>query len=455
MNRIAGRAWIAIALVLALLVGMFVFLGEFAAEGASWVTFSGSPHLYSGGRAAVKVTDGSGTLLTDISGGQIYAQDADLRRAVLHWTGDREGNIATPVYDHYVDALSGYRALTGLYSFTTGGSTLELTIDANVQKAALAALDGLHGTVAVYNYKTGELLCAVSSPTFDPDDVPDIAGDETGEYEGVYLNRFLQTAYIPGSIFKLVTMAAALELIPDIGQRTFFCEAAYEMDGDYVTCEAWHGEQTLQDALANSCNCAFAQIVELIGAQKLEQFVKQFRVTEPISFDGMTSASGNFTCTDTAALNTAWAGIGQYLDEINPCAYLTFVGTLAAGGAGVEPHIVRSVTVGGRTTYEAEAVKTPRILSKTTAQTLADAMRNNVETVYGADNFAGLAVCAKSGTAQTGDGEPNAMFVGFSVDEKYPLAFFIAAEKGGYGGTACVPIAGEVLAACKAAIDAR
>ena len=100
-----------------------------------------------------------------------------------------------------------------------------LTVSADVQRTALAALDGRKGTVGVYNYKTGEILCAVSSPTYDPDDVPDVEGNpET--YEGVYVNRFLHATYTPGSVFKLVTAAAALDEIPDIGSRTFTCEGS-------------------------------------------------------------------------------------------------------------------------------------------------------------------------------------------------------------------------------------
>ena len=84
---------------------------------------------------------------------------------------------------------------------------MALTVSADVQRTALAALDGRKGTVGVYNYKTGEILCAVSSPTYDPDDVPDVEGNpET--YEGVYVNRFLHATYTPGSVFKLVTAAA-------------------------------------------------------------------------------------------------------------------------------------------------------------------------------------------------------------------------------------------------------
>ena len=82
-------------------------------------------------------------------------------------------------------------------------------------------------------------------------------------------------------------------------------------------------------------------------------------------------------------------------------------------------------------------------------------MRNNVESKYGAKNFPGLTVCAKSGTSQLGgDQEPNSMFAGFVADGEYPLAFMVVVENGGYGSATCVPILSKVLAACKAELDA-
>ena len=87
-------------------------------------------------------------------------------------------------------------------------------------------------------------------------------------------------------------------------------------------------------------------------------------------------------------------------------------------------------------------------------QTMMEFMRNNVQTVYGAQNFPGLTVCAKSGTSELGGGQkPNAMFAGFVADEEYPLAFICVVENGGYGANTCVPIISSVLAQCKAVLD--
>ena len=133
-----------------------------------------------------------------------------------------------------------------------------------------------------------------------------------------------------------------------------------------------------------------------------------------------------------------------------------FVGAIANDGVLVEPHFVSQITVGSKTTYEAQAVVSGRIMTSQTAATLQELMRNNVVTKYGADNFPGLTVCAKSGTAEVGgEKKPNAMFAGFIADEEYPLAFIVAIEDAGSGRQTCVPILSEVLAACKEFLDGQ
>ena len=93
-------------------------------------------------------------------------------------------------------------------------------------------------------------------------------------------------------------------------------------------------------------------------------------------------------------------------------------------------------------------------MSEETANTLCSMMRDNVMLYYGDDNFPGLSVCAKSGTAEVGgDKKPNAVFTGFVSDDKYPLAFIAIVEDGGYGREICIPMVSKVLAACKEMID--
>ena len=457
MNRVTRRASALVLLIIALVGGLSFFIFEYFTKADQWIVSAGSPHIYNSSNIGCgQVYDRNGTILLDISESRTYASNATLRRATLHWLGDRNGSISAPAVAHYAKEMTGYNVVDGLYSYGGEAGAAVLTLSAKVQSVALDAMGDKKGTIAVYNYKTGEILCAVTTPTFDPDHVPDIEGDSSGIYEGIYLNRFIQSAYIPGSIFKVVTTAAALDCVDDILDQTFTCTGIYEYGIDKVTCERAHGKLNLKEALARSCNCSFAQIAALVGADNMEKYVEQFGVVKPLQFDGVTTVAGNYDLSGAAPVEVAWSAIGQYTDQINPCRFLSFMGAIAGGGKGALPHLVSHVTSEGEITYEAETIMSEQIMSEEVAQTIQDYLRNNVVSVYGTGRFPGMTVCGKSGTSQLGgDQEPNAMFAGFVTDEKYPLAFIAVVENGGYGSATCVPILSKVLTACKNMIDAQ
>lgn len=457
MNRVTKRASALLLLVLALLGGLGFFVYEYFTKAGQWVVSAGSPHIYNSTNIGCgQVYDRDGTLLLDITASRTYASDESVRLATLHWLGDRRGSISAPAVAHYAKEMTGYNMIDGLYSYSGDAGAAVMTISAEVQSVALKAMDGRKGTVAVYNYQTGEILCAVTTPTYDPDHVPDIDGNTTGAYEGVYLNRFVQSAYIPGSIFKVVTTAAALDSVDNILDKTFTCTGIYEYGIDKVTCERAHGKLTLKEALARSCNCSFAQIAALVGKENMQKYVDRFGVVKSLSFDGVTTASGNYDVADAAPVQLAWSAIGQHTNQINPCRYMAFMGSIAGGGKAALPHIVSHVTSEGQITYEAEPVMSERIMSADVAETLQQYLRNNVVSIYGADKFPSMTVCGKSGTSQLGgDLDPNAMFAGFVTDEQYPLAFICVVENGGYGSSTCVPILSKVLSACKVVMDAQ
>lgn len=455
MNRVTKRTWLMGLFLIILLGGMAVFAIEYVADASTWIVSPGSPHVYNRGNLGCgTIVDRSGNILLDMTSERTYSSDAQTRKSTLHWVGDRSGAISAGAVSHYAAMLAGFDLVDGVYNGEEGGGAEYLTISARVQNAALTALYGRKGVVAVYNYRTGEILCAVTSPTYDPDNVPDIDGDTTGTYTGVYLNRFLQSAYTPGSIFKVVTCAAALECVPDIESRTFTCTGEYSYGKEAITCERAHGTCTLKDALAVSCNCAFAQVAELVGRKNMQKYVQQFAVTEKISFDGVTAVAGKYDISDTGAASFAWSCIGQHSDLVNPCRYMVFMGQIANGGSAALPYIVSEVDANGEVAYQAETVYTSSIMSASLSQKMREYMRNNVEVTYGSYKFPGLTVCGKSGTAELGEGQiSNAMFAGFCTDENYPLAFIAVVENGGYGAATCVPILSVVLSECKAVMD--
>lgn len=455
MNRVTKRTWLMSIFIGILLLGMVFFMGEYALKARKWVIFQGSPHVYNNANIGLgTLTDRSGEVLLDITDERTYSDNETTRKSTLHWLGDRKGYINAAAVTNYAAEMSGFDLINGLYSASGTGGKMELTLSAQVQNVALKAMNGRKGTVGVYNYKTGEILCAITTPTYDPENVPDISADTTGAYEGVYLNRFIQSAYVPGSIFKVVTTAAALDCVPGIEEMTFRCYGKLEYGSEAVTCETAHGTQTLKQALRNSCNCVFAQVAETIGKSNMVKYVKKFGITDSVSFDGITTAKGHYDVSAAAPVSFAWSCIGQYNDLVNPAQFMTFMGAIAGGGSAAEPYLVSRVQGGGEITYQAETRKTDKMMSAEVAGIVGDYMRNNVSSGYGDWNFPGLQVCAKTGTSELGGGQrSNAMFAGFVQNEEYPLAFVVVVENGGYGGHTCVPIVSKVLAECKLVMD--
>ncbi len=465
MNKLALRAWFALALAGILLAGMCVIVVRYVTDGSDWVSFRSNPAVQIGGAlSSYSVVTRDGVTILDTSKKPIYGEDAALRSSLLHLLGDG-GNVSSHLIDEYGSALTGYNAIGGVYSTDHAQGELELTVSATAQKAAYHAMNGKKGAVGVYNYQTGEILCMLSMPSYDPQNPPDsiYTTDDEGnlvvkeEYDGVYFNRFLWSTYIPGSTYKIVTAAAAIEKIENIETRTFECTGSVLIGGKEAACHSadGHGTITFNEAFAKSCNVAFAQLSVELGRELLLDFTNRTRITESLQFDGLKTSAGGISLDTADDYAVAWAGIGQAYDQINLCQFMTFVGAIANGGKSAEPYVVSQVRYGNDAQYEPQR-QMQTFLSKNTADRLAQMMCYAVDTNYiWSCNFAGLKAGGKSGTAERDGGIQDALFAGFSADADYPLAFVVMIEGGGSGSQACLPIVQQVLNACVAAMDAE
>ena len=430
MKTIKRRAYSALLIALCVLAGMGVYIFRFATQGRSWVSFSANEAVYSNGRLVTgTVSDRNGVLLASVrDGARVYSEDAALRIATLHAVGDREGNIGTGALTAFSESLRGYSPLSGVAS---GGGTVKLSIDAQLCALAYDALAGRRGAVLVSDYTTGEILCMTSSLSYDPD-----AGFDPDDpaYSGAYLNRCISAAYPPGSIFKLLTAAAAVETIPDLFSRRFVCTGSTLADGSVIRCTGVHGEQTIEQALANSCNCAFAQLSLELGGETLAAYAERCGLSGALRLNGVATAAGKFDASEDGSAALAWSGVGQSTDLVTPYAMLRFVSAVAANGDLAEPTLLAG-----------EKPSSTALLSPDTAARLREMMNYNVVYSYGAANFPGLSLCAKSGTAELGDGTSHAWFTGFLDDPEHPYAFVVLVENGGSGARVAGPIANAVL----------
>lgn len=458
MKMITKRGIFLWIMSLAFVVGLVFMTVSLVQNGDTWVMKRFNHHVYSNGEliGAGTIYDKDGDVLAETKDGdRVYSDSATTRKSTLHVVGDPKNFISTGVQSVYSARLTGYSLLFGVHNIQKygKGNDLKLTIDRDICDEAYKALDGRKGTVGIVNYKTGDIVCSVSSPSYDVEDVPDSL--LTSErYEGVYINRLLGAHYVPGSTFKLVTAICAIENIPDIYSREWVCNGEYQpKSGVAIKCNANHGKHiNFKDALAKSCNSAFAQIAIELGQEKLATTAKELGIGSVVTVSGtIDSYAGYFDATDKIKLGVdalGWTGIGQGNTRIAPITMLRIVSAVANGGNAVSFNIVDSLAnQAGKALDFTLPSNQLSMMNSDVAAKLKEMMRYNVTDHYGESKYKGLNLCAKSGTAQIDSDESHniAWFVGFMDDSEHPYAFVVAIENGNSGSQTAGPVAKRVL----------
>lgn len=454
MKNIAKRAGVLYVLAVVFTAGLVIMTAQFAVNGGTWSSNRVNRHIYTRGQiaSAGTISDANGEILArSVGGKRVYSESRTVRKATLHAVGDTEGFISTGIQSAYRQELTGYSFLNGIYTLKKygKGSDIQLTIDASACAAAYNALDGRKGAVGVYNYKTGELLCMVSAPAYDVNNKPSgITLDSQGKYEGVYLNRFLSGLYTPGSTFKVVTAAAALENMEGITTRSFVCDGKLELPSGTVICSAVHRTLNFEKAFNRSCNSTFAQIALELGNDRLTQAAESLGFGESFSIGTLPTAKSRFDVSGADEAQLGWAGVGQHTTLVNPCHMMMIAGAVANGGEGLAPYLVDTITnPSGIVTYKGSLLKEKGVsMPAGTASRLNSLMRSNVKNYYSDSRFPGLLMCGKTGTAEVEKGkQPHAWFLGFSQREDLPLAIVVVVENGGSGSSEAIPVAARVM----------
>lgn len=346
------------------------------------------------------------------------------------------------------------------------GNAVELTIDPAMQQAARDALDGRTGAVVAIEPDTGAVLASYSHPTFDPDP---LSSHDPGEIREAWesleedearplIDRALRETFPPGSAFKLVTAAAALEqgVQPD---DTFPDETTFDVPqttsdiGNFGggTCTGG-GEISLADAIRVSCNTTFARLGVEMGAEELLDTAEAFGFNRKPPFElGVVPSAIPDEMDDPT---TAQSAIGQRDVRATPMQMALLVAALVNDGEVMRPHVVASVRDPSGRQRRGADVSTwsdggfgSQAVSPRTASQLREMMVSVVEDGTGTGaRIDGVEVGGKSGTAQTG-GQPTAWFVGFAGSDVAIAVVVPDAGAEGTGGGVAAPIARQVLEA--------
>ena len=444
MKRIGSRASIVYLVVAVFVILTGIYIYKLSADGDKWATYPTNRHLYTNGKLTKSgtVTDRNGIVLaSNVDGARSYNEEKSIRLATVHTIGDFSGNIATGVISAYRKELTGFDFVNGTYSYKNGGNDITLTIDANLCVTARKALGNHSGTIGVYNYKTGEILCMVSNPSFDPANT-----NGTPKGEGVYLNRLLSGQYTPGSVFKIVTAISALENISDVDSMTFTCDKGCEVAGEWVECSGNHGTLNFDDALAKSCNAAYAQLALELGEKNLYATANGLGFNKEWQMGKVSTKKSVYRLEYPSTVNFAWSAIGQSTDIVNPYHFMMLMGAIANGGETPRPYVVEDITTSIGLPAQIDLLKkNESMLDSEIATRIDEMLRYNVTSNYGDDRFPNLEMCGKTGTAQVDDKEATSWFAGYSKRADKPYAIVVVAEEGGYGITTAGSIANKVL----------
>lgn len=359
---------------------------------------------------------------------------------------------ARPIYD------SG-----NLYIEPQDGSTVRLTIDATIQEIVEKAMrecyevnkaQAVHA-IAMDVY-TGAVLAMCSKPDYDPNDPP---RDQLDALQSLMRIRLISDSYEPGSTFKILTAAAALDSGVTAPEDGFYCSGKIKVDGDTIKC--WgnpHKAETMAQALQNSCNPVFVELALRMGTERFYQYLHAFGLGSKTHIDLQGEESGILIPVNSVKnMDLARIGFGQSV-AVTPVQLLTAACSVVNGGRLMRPYLLKeAVSPDGTVLYRTS----PKVVSTPISEETSLTMRKLLEDVVaigGAKNarIPGYRIGGKTGTAQVyKDGRivrnvHIGSFLGFAPADDPRIALLVIVDEADtpvdYGGTTAAPFARQILA---------
>ncbi|MBQ8962026.1 MAG: ABC transporter permease [Ruminococcus sp.] len=382
------------------------------------------------------VYDRNGEVIFDGSGKTQFPEGSliDLGNLI----GDDKGQMSNTLVAQNIDKLNNYSFNAGLVK-EGGKAAIYTTLDHYADRAVYNAYMGAKGCAVAYNYKTGEILVCTSLPNIDvTKGYEGIADFETG----TLISKALYGT-VPGSTQKVSTVITALEIMgaDKLFSKSFTCTGHYtNKNGDVIDCHntSGHGEQNIQQAVENSCNPFFAQLVAdpdmpLNSIKKVYSrlgYAVNGEEEQYIDIDGIQCERASTTLVDSNDFNTQWACIGQGETLVSPIQLMMWQSAIANGtGKMTMPHIIDRVTdVYGEVSELSKTTYSKQLFSEDTASTMRQILLTNGANHY-SGSIPGYTLGIKSGTAQVKNGdEDNSLLVGFVDDPRHPIAFCVLLE---------------------------
>ena len=422
-------------------------------------------------------------LISSGQSGIYYGEDnlrtypyGDFLTQALGFTGF-DGNGQTGLeayYDKYLTGTDGAiltstdlvgREVEGgtRYVPAVDGMNVVTTLDVTVQRIVEGALDNAVAQFApkaascvVMNYMTGEIIALAEYPSFDLNNVP---RDDVEQLFSHSKSTVVASVYEPGSTFKILTAAGALDSGAVTTANTYYCTGSYTVDGTKIRC--WkakgHGSINFAEGVEQSCNCVFMQSALAMGTDTFYGYLDKFGLQAATGVDITGETSGIFIKqSDVKSVDLARIGFGQAV-AVTPIGLLAAASSVVNGGTLVTPHLLSCVTDPySGTEIRGDFPSRGTTVSATTSETMRSLLENVVKNGSGKGAYvAGYRIAGKTGTAQKyengkiAQGKYISSFLGFSLEEEAPYAvLLIVDEPSGYmyyGSQVAAPPVGDIF----------
>ena len=361
------------------------------------------------------------------------------------------------------DYSSWQNALNSLAGISEPGNSVQLTIDSRIQRAAEQALAGRVGAIVALDPRNGAVLAWASAPTFDNTNIQAAieAANASGGADTSMYDRATLALYTPGSTFKVLTLASALENGLATLDTTYDSPGRMEIGGaDVVSIgERGHGKISLAKAFALSSNTVFGQVADGLGAEKLVATARAFGYGQQLGLDFTTAASVMPNPEEMTEWELAWAGAGQPVGQGHtPGPQATVMqnalmaATIANNGIAMNPYVVSQILAPDGTVLKTTRGRSlGQAVSSGTAAQVKQAMLDVVQNGTGsAAAIAGVKVAGKTGTAETNNPNANSTFVGFAPYDTPTVAIAVVIEQNAKGEETAAAVGGQVLRAALA-----
>lgn len=361
------------------------------------------------------------------------------------------------------DYSSWQNALNSLAGISEPGNSVQLTIDSRIQRAAEQALAGRVGAIVALDPRNGAVLAWASAPTFDNTNIQAAieAANASGGADTSMYDRATLALYTPGSTFKVLTLASALENGLATLDTTYDSPGRMEIGGaDVVSIgERGHGKISLAKAFALSSNTVFGQVAEGLGAEKLVATARAFGYGQQLGLDFTTAASVMPNPEEMTEWELAWAGAGQPVGQGHtPGPQATVMqnalmaATIANNGIAMNPYVVSQILAPDGTVLKTTRGRSlgQAVSSGTAAQVKQDMLDVVQNGTGSAAAIAGVKVAGKTGTAETNNANANSTFVGFAPYDTPTVAIAVVIEQNAKGEESAAAVGGQVLRAALA-----